>query len=56
MQYSINYIIIRIMSKSKILNGIIGVSLLSLLQYSYTTDDILPALELTASDTNPSEN
>jgi hypothetical protein len=44
------------MSKSKTLNGIFGIFLLSLLQYSCTTDDILPALELTASDTNLSEN
>jgi hypothetical protein len=44
------------MSKSKTLNGIVGIFLLSLLQYSCTTDDILPALELTASDTNLSEN
>ena len=44
------------MSKSKTLKGIVGIFLLSLLQYSCTTDDILPALELIASDTNLSEN
>ncbi|AFU69454.1 membrane protein with Calx-beta and LTD superfamily domains [Psychroflexus torquis ATCC 700755] len=44
------------MSKSKTLNGIFGIFLLSLLQYSCTTDDILPALELTTSDTNLSED
>ena len=44
------------MSKSKTLKSVLGIFLLILLQYSCTTDDILPALELTASDTNLSEN
>jgi hypothetical protein len=44
------------MNKINVVKSILIVSLVSFLQYSCTTDDILPALELSASETSLSED